>query len=174
MMFHKIALGGALVGLISATTAQATTVQKCLTVPQAEGLVTYLLPTAVEATRTKCATTLPATAALLKPNSEQLAKYKAAAQTAWPKAKAAVGVLAGDQLPRGISDDFLRPMADAMFTQMIGSEIKPKDCAIIDKIYSSLEPMPSANLATLAIAIVQESIKEDKAQKIPICKTLPK
>ncbi len=103
-------------------------------------------------------------------NSERLAKYRVASETAWPQAKNAVNVLAREKLPPEIDDELLRPIADAMFTQLIGNEIKPKDCALIGKIYSDLEPMPSTNLASLAITILQAATKDDEKQDIPICK----
>ncbi|MGB5485135.1 hypothetical protein [Parasphingorhabdus sp.] len=170
-MNNNLIVGLALAGLAQSVSAQTVPVQNCLSVAQAEALVTYLLPTAVQASRGKCATSLPATASLLKQNSEQLAKYRAASEGAWPQAKSAVTVLAGEKLPAGIDDTILRPIADAMFTQLISEEIKPKDCSLIAKIYHDLEPMPSSNLASLAISIVQAATKDDKKQDIPICKT---
>lgn len=169
-MNRSLTAGLAIFGLVHSATAQATQVEQCLSVAQAEALVTYLLPTAVQASRSKCAATLPATSSLLKENSAQLAKYRAASEGAWPKAKSAVSVLAGEKLPPEIDDALLRPIADAMFSQLIGEEIKPKDCNMIAKIYSDLEPMPSSNLASLAITIVQAATKDDKKQDIPICK----
>ena len=163
--------GLALFALTHSMAAQATQVEKCLSVAQAEALVTYLLPTAVQASRSKCAASLPVTAPLLRKNSEQLAKYRAASEGAWPQAKSAVTVLAGEKLPPEIDDALLRPIADAMFTKLIGEEIKPKDCTLIAKIYNDLEPMPSSNLASLAISIVQAAKKDDTKQDIPICKT---
>jgi len=159
-----------ILGLAHSASAQAAQVEQCLSVAQAEALITYILPTAVQASRDKCAATLPATAPLMKENSEQLAKYRAASESAWPQAKGAVSTLAGEKLPADIDDTLLRPIADAMFTQLIAEEIKPKDCSLIDKIYGDLEPMPSSNLASLAITIVQAATKEDKKQNIPICK----
>ncbi|MFK7841318.1 MAG: hypothetical protein AB8B54_03550 [Sphingorhabdus sp.] len=169
-MNKKMTIGLAIFGLAHAATVQATEVKQCLSVAQAEALVTYILPAAVKASRSKCTGTLPATAPLLAKNSEQLAKYVAASESAWPLAKGAVAVIAGDKIPADMDDSLLRPIADAMFGQLIGEEIKPKDCGIIDKIYSDLEPMPSANLASLAITIVQSATKNDKKQDIPICK----
>lgn len=169
-MKANLALGLAIIGLTQSAVAQAAEPARCLSVAQAESLVTYLLPKAVDASRTKCSASLPPTSSLLIANSQQIAKYRAASETSWPRAKTAVMVLAGDKLPPGMDDALLRPIADAMFTQLIGQEIKPKDCALIDKIYGDLEPLPSANLASLAVTIVQASAKEDKKQNIPICK----
>lgn len=162
--------GLALFALTHSMAAQATQAEQCLSVAQAEALVTYVLPTLVQTSRNKCSTSLPATASLLKENSEQLAKYRAASNDAWPKAKGAVSVLAGEKLPPEIDDTLLRPIADAMFSKLISDEIKPKDCSLIDKIYSDLEPMPSSNLASLAVTIMQAATKDDKKQDIPICK----
>ncbi len=169
-MNKKLIAGLMILGIAHSATAQATQVEKCLSVAQAEALVTYLLPSAVHASRTKCAASLPAATPLLKENSEQLAKYRAASEGAWPRAKSAVAVLAGEKLPPQIDDALLRPIADAMFTQLISEEIKPGDCNLIAKIYHDLEPMPSSNLASLAISLVQAATKDDKKQNIPICK----
>ena len=79
-------------------------------------------------------------------------------------------MIAGEKLPPEIDDALLRPITDAMFTSLIGEEIKPKDCALIAKIYQELEPMPSSNLASFAVAIVQAATKDDEKQDIPICK----
>lgn len=169
-MKTKFIIGLAMFGLAQSVAAQSTGTAACLSVVQAEALVTYILPKAVDASRAKCAASLPANAPLMIENSRQLAQYRTASESAWPQAKKAVGVLAGDKLPPNMDDALLRPIADAMFTQLIGNEIKPKDCATIGKIYGHLAPMPSANLASLVITIVQATAKEGKKQDIPICK----
>jgi hypothetical protein len=169
-MKHNLAFGFALLGLSQSAVVHAAETGNCLSVIQAEALVTYLLPKAVDTSRAKCSASLPATSPLMIENSEQLAKYRAASENAWPQAKSAVNRLAGDKLPPDMDDALLRPIADAMFTQLISQEIKSKDCAVIGKIYGDLEPMPTTNLASLAITIVQASSKEGKKQDIPICK----
>lgn len=169
-MKAEITIGLAMLSLTQAAAAQTAGPAACLSVVQAEALVTYILPKAVDASRTKCAANLPANAPLMIANSPQLAKYRAASETAWPQAKKAVNVLAGDKLPPNMDDALLRPIADAMVTQLISNEIKPKDCATIGKIYGDLAPLPSANLASLLITVVQATAKDGKKQDIPICK----
>lgn len=169
-MKSKLTIGLALFGLTQSAVAQSAEPAYCLSVAQAEALVTYLLPKAVDASRVKCSASLPATSPLMIKNSERLAEYRAASELAWPQAKNAVNVLAKEKLPPEMDDALLRPIADALFTQLIGNEIKPKDCALIGKIYGDLAPMPSANLASLAITIVQAATKDDEKQDIPICK----
>lgn len=170
-MKRHYAAGLVLVGFAQATALPAKQVENCLSVVQAEALVTYMLPTAVQAGRNKCAATLPPAASLFQRNSERLARYRAASETAWPQAKKAVAVLAGEKLPPGIDDALLRPIADAMITKLVGDEIKSKDCALIGKIYSDLEPMPPANLASLAVTLVQATTRNGQKRDIPICKT---
>ncbi len=170
-MKTKLTIGLAMLSLTQSAAAQSAGPAACLSVVQAEALVTYLLPKAVDAGRAKCSASLPASSPLMVKNSQQLTKYRVASESAWPQAKNAVNVLAGDKLPPGMDDALLRPIADAMFTQLIGNEIKPKDCATIGKIYGDLEPMPSTNLASLLITIVQATAKDGKKQDIPICKT---
>ena len=169
-MKSNLALALAVFGLGQPAIAQSADPVKCLTIPQAEALVTYLLPKAVDASRAKCSASLPATSPLMIDNSRRLAQYRAASESAWPQAKRAVSLLAGEALPPEIEDALLRPIADAMFSQLIGQGIKPKDCVMIDKIYADLEPMPSRNLASLAITIVQATAKDDRKPGIPICK----
>ena len=158
----------AVLALANSSILHAQTSDSCLSINQAEALVTYVLPKAVEASRSQCGSTLSATAPLMMENSEQLAKYRAASEAAWPEAKEAVNVIANNKMPAGLDDAFLKPVADALFTQLISEEIKPKDCALIDKLYTDLEPMPSANLASLAVTILQEATKDDGKQDIPI------
>ncbi len=169
-MKSNLALALALFAIGQPAIAQSAAPAKCLSVPQGEALVTYLLPKAVDASRAKCSASLPATAPLMIENTKRLAQYRAASENAWPQARKAVSLLAGDTLPAEMDDALLRPIADAMFSQMIGDGIKPKDCILIDKIYADLEPMPARNLASLAITIVQASSKDDGKPGIAICK----
>jgi len=169
-MKTTIAIGLAMIGLSQSAVAQSVQAANCLSTVQAEALVTYLLPKAVDASRTKCAASLPASSPLMIQNSERLARYRAASETAWPGARNAVNVLAGQKLPPNMDDALLRPIADAMFAQLIGNGIKSKDCAVIGKIYGDLEPMSPSNIASLAITIVQATARDGKKQDIPICK----
>ena len=166
----RVPVALALLGMAQSAVAQTSEPAKCLSVDQAEALVTYILPKAIDASRAACSTSLSASSALMIDNSERLANYRIASESAWPKAKSAVTILAGDKLPPDMDDALLRPIADAMFSKLIGEEIKPKDCALINKIYGDLEPMPAANLASLAITIVQASTKDGKKRGIAICK----
>ena len=172
MKFRKLAMVASVLSLMHATGGQAQEKSKCVRADEAKAMVSYLLPHAVDAARSKCSTTLSAEAALLQENSEQLAKYRAASENAWPDAKMAFQVMAGDKFPMDLDDAALKPFAGVLIAGMIQSEIKAKDCGLIDRIYTDLEPMPSANLASLVVNILIETMKNDKDTKLPICEAL--
>lgn len=168
-MKHFI-VGSAIIGLVQSNIAQAQELDKCVPPVQAEALITYILPKAVEAARSKCNLVLPAQSALMEENSERLINYRTASEAAWPKAREAVTTIAGEKLPDELDDSLLKPMADAIFTGMVSQEIKPKDCMLIDKIYADLAPMPSTNIASLLVTIIQASTKDGDKTNLPICK----
>jgi hypothetical protein len=170
MKFSKLALSGAALCMMNAAVVQAKQANQCISVEQAEAMVMYLLPQAVDASQKQCANNLPATATLLQTDSEQLEAYKAAAETAWPSAKHAFVALVESEFLANAGDELLRPLANVMMSQLINKEIKAKDCKLIDKIYSDLAPLLSANIAGLAITIFQASSEDDTKPDIPICK----
>ncbi len=168
---EKLTLAGAIIALTQAGIVQAQDNKPCISKSQAQALISYVLPKAVEASRLKCAAALPSASLLLEENSEQLARYNAASEAAWPEARQAVNIFAGDKLPEEMDDGLVRPIADAMFTQLISEEIKPKHCTTIDKIYTDLAPMPSSNIASLTVTIIEAATKDDEKTTFPICKT---
>ncbi|MEP2988991.1 MAG: hypothetical protein ABJN65_13455 [Parasphingorhabdus sp.] len=167
----KLILGTAILGLTQPSVAYAQVAEKCVQPEQAAALISYILPKAIEAAKSKCEPSLSIDSTLMEVNSERFASYQAASEAAWPKAKEAVNIIGGDKLPGDIDDSLLKPLADAIFTGMIAEQIKPKDCALIDQIYTDLAPMPSSNIASLTVTIIQAATKDDKKADLPICKT---
>ncbi len=171
MMKQKMATAIAVLAMLQANVAHAAeTAPKCLSTVQAEALIMYLLPKAVDASRDRCAAVLPIDSALMAENSNRLEEYDAASESAWPQAREALAVISDDKVPAELDDRLVRPIADLIATTMIGDAINPRDCRVIDKIYGDLEPMPSRNLASLAVTIIQVSTKDDANTDIPICK----
>lgn len=166
----KLILTTVTLGLIHSNIAQAQDNRKCLQPGQAEALITYVLPKAIEAAQSKCSSVLPAESSLMESDSDRLSEYQTASDAAWPKAKEAVSAISGDKLPADIDDALLKPLTDSIFTGMISDEIKPKDCPTIDKIYSDLAPLPSSNIASLTVTIIQAATKDDENSSLPICK----
>ncbi|HEY9092704.1 hypothetical protein [Parasphingorhabdus sp.] len=169
----KISAAAAMIGLLSATSLQAAETQQCIPPETAESLLTYVLPGALGALRTKCTSSLPANAPLLQTDSPQVQKYEAASAAAWPKAAPAIRILAGQNFPADIELDAFRPLIDAMVPAMLVQELKTEDCPTINKVYSLLEPVPAANLATLTVMLAQlgsNETKENEKDPFNICK----
>lgn len=172
-MLRKISTTSAVIALLSATSAQAAEPKQCIPAETAESLITYVLPGALGAVRTKCAGSLPASAALLQVDSERMLRYEADSQRAWPEASAALGLMVGQDLPENLEMDALRPFVGAMIPAMLAQEIKSTDCATIEKVYSLLEPMPTANLASLTVMLAQlgnSGNEEGRKDPFNICK----
>lgn len=167
---NKLILGTAIFGMVQSGIAQAQEPKKCIPPVQAEALITYMLPKAVKAAQSKCGLALPSRSALMQEQSERLIEYQKASEKAWPNAKAAVSAIAGDKFPGELDDELIKPLADAIFIGLITEEIKPKDCGLIDKIYGDLAPMPSSNIASLTVTIIQAATKDEKKSNLPICK----
>lgn len=175
-MLKKISTVSAVLALLNATALQAAEAEQCMTPETAESLITYVLPVALDAARNKCASSLPATAALLQVDSAQMQRYVADSQDAWPKASTAIGLLVGQDLLENMEVNAFRPFIDAMIPAMLTKEIKEKDCPSIDKVYGLLEPMPTSNIASLTVMLVQlgNNDKEDgKKSSFNICKAAP-
>jgi len=173
-MFQKISTAAALIAMLNATSLQAAEAKQCMSAEAAESLITYVIPGALGAVRSKCADSLPTTAALLQINSVQMQRYEEDSRKAWPQASVAMGLIVGEDLPENIGMDAFRPFVDAMIPTMIAQEVKASDCPTIDKVYSLLEPMPTSNLAGLTVMLVQLGSNDDKepGRKDPfnICK----
>lgn len=172
-MLNKISAASAIIALLSATSVQAAEPKQCIPAETAESLITYILPGALGAVRTKCSTSLPASAALLEVDSVRMQRYEADSQRAWPKASTAIGLMVGQDLPENLGTDAMRPFVDAMIPAMLAQEIQAKDCPTIDKVYSLLEPMPTANLASLTVMLAQlgsNGKQESRKDPFNICK----
>ncbi|WP_422343821.1 hypothetical protein [Parasphingorhabdus sp.] len=175
-MFRKLSGAAAIIALINSTSIQAAETGQCISAEAAESLITYVIPGALGAVRSSCADSLPATAALLQSNSDQMQRYEEASRNAWPQASLAMRSMFGEDLPEDIGIDVVRPFVDAMIPALIAQEVKPADCPNINKVYTLLEPMPTANLASLTVMLAQlgkdSDVEGESRRKDPfnICK----
>lgn len=172
-MLNKISAAAAIIALLNTASLHAAEAKQCIPPETAESLVTYVLPSALGAVRTKCMNSLPTTAALLQTDSAQMQKYEEASLKAWPEAATAIRSMVGQDLPENMEMDALRPFLDAMIPAMLAQEIKTQDCPTIDKVYGLLEPMPTENLASLTVMLAQlgsDDQKEGRKDPFNICK----
>lgn len=172
-MLKEISATLAMTALLSATSAQAVEPRQCISAEAAESLITYVLPGALDAVRTKCSASLPASAALLQVDSARMQRYEADSQRAWPEASTVIELMVGQNFPENLEMDAMRPFVDAMLPAMLAQKVNPTDCPTIDKVYSLLEPMPTANLASLTVMLAQlgsNGDKEGRKDPFNICK----
>lgn len=163
---------------LSATGAQAAeaAVQQCVTPAEAGGLILALAPDAFRTVGKTCAAVLPPSALIRQTSGPFIGKYQAESDRSWPLAQAAIVKLAGPRDGRDIGQlgpDAVRQVITAMLMAKLGTAIKEKDCALVERIVASLEPLPPHNLADLLVTIIQaadaDKVRKGGKSQLPIC-----
>jgi len=157
---------------MGATTA-ATAAGPCLRGPEVESLAAVALPDLIRGAGVACLNTLPPEALVRQPSSELVQRYQAAADAAWPAARAALGRVAPPEIAGLLNSDLVRPMLTSLITAALIGKVKPGDCRAIDRASNLLAPLPPQNTAGL-VGMVLQLVAEEKAKKqestpIPIC-----
>ena len=149
----------------------------CLTAREFTDLSSYALPSIITGTAQRCSVALPANA-FLKRNGPSLAsRYAVAKPAAWPGAKAAFIKLSGGMnadavnLFRALPDDKLQPMVDTLVEGLIGQQIPPQRCTMIDETVRLLAPLPPQSTARLIALAVGFGSRAGGAKlgKIALC-----
>lgn len=136
-----------------ANAAQTITMQlPCVSAPEAEALITSILPETIEQLGTSCAGQLPPGALLRQPPTALIARYRADADAAWPGAQKAVQRLAGDNIGGLLSGNLARPLIASLLAPAITRAVQPADCPAYDRIVTLAQPLPPRNLAGLLVA----------------------
>jgi hypothetical protein len=165
----------ALLALSVPTSANAQLAGGCLSPVEAEGLVTYSLPSIIRSLSARCTATLPATAPLILAGSVTAARYQPEADKAWPLARAAFDTLAGVKMAGVIGDAGTRKLLDTAIAGGLAAKLKVQDCPVIDQMIDLLQPLPAPNMARMTIILMQLRGKDAKSGGAPftICPTLP-
>lgn len=174
---RMIAPLAALTALASAQTAQAQQ-QACVSPADLSDAVTYAMPIAFDAVRTTCASRLDRRGFVAARGEAYIAQFRARQATAWPGALRMLRVfMAGEDtggtdvgaLIAGMPAETVRPFVDGLISQLLTEEIKPQDCARIERGIEVMSPMPADNLGPLIAFIVELSdVKDPK-----ICPSAP-
>lgn len=166
---RRIALALTIPAMLASAAAQAQNAKPCVTAAEGEGLALYVMPDIVRSASQTCKPRLPATALLANP-APLIVKFRAESEAAWPAARAAFAKIAGEDVAPFLEGDMAKPMLSAMMGPMIASEIKPKDCAVINRMVELLQPLPARNTAAIFITIAQLAQKDGKPDsKLPLC-----
>lgn len=140
----------------AANATQAVTLQlPCVTAPEAEALITSVLPETVEALGKACAGVLPPGALLRQPPSGLIARYRAEADAAWPGAQGAVTRLVGTDASPLLSGSLARPLIASLLAPAITRAVRADECPAYDRIIALAQPLPPRNLAGLFVAAWQ-------------------
>lgn len=164
----------ALLALI-ATPVAASAQTRCLTTADAEAIALVAMPDIIRETGRVC-TALPAASLVRRPTSAFLARYDAAADAAWPAARAAIVKLSDPSVDMLLQSDYARPLLTSLFAPQIVGHVQPADCPTIDRLVTLLDPLPPRNTAGIIVATLQY-LKARKARgkqvaavpDLPVC-----
>ncbi|MHA6722995.1 hypothetical protein [Sphingomonas sp. RS2018] len=148
---------------------QGAAAQTCVPQREAEALFLVLAPTAVTSVAQKCAPTLTAGAYLPRAAPRLSAKFAGEADAAWPQARAAIAKIGGADVTPMLDSELGRPMLTAMIGQMVAKEVKPTDCAAIDRVLSLLDPLPARNTVSLLVVLAELAGRNRKTGSFSIC-----
>lgn len=124
----------------------------CLTAREFTDLSTYALPSIIGATAQRCSAALGPEAFLRRSGASLSSRYASAKPGAWPGAKVAFLKLSGSDaanLLRGLPDDKLQPLADALVEGLITQQVPTQRCRTIDTFVRLVAPLPPQNTAEL-------------------------
>lgn len=133
--------------------------RSCLTRPEAEAVLLTVAPDALTSVGIVCAAALPSDALIRRPGA-LLDRLRAGSNAAWPRAQDAIRKLAGEEIGSLLGTDAARPILSALVAPLIATQVKPDDCARIDRIMTALAPLPPRNIATLIVEFI--GVAQDK------------
>lgn len=162
-----------ILALAATASAAQPPARPCLTGAQAEAVFLAVAPAAVRAAGVVCTTSLPPGALLRQPNGPFLDKLQTASAGAWPNAIAAVRGLVGPDIAPLLDSEVMRPMLGGLIAPLIVADLKPADCAKVDRITTLLAPLPARNIAALGITILQfaqdDARRRGRTLRVPLC-----
>lgn len=138
----------------------------CLTAAEAEAIALVAMPDILRQTGRVC-TMLPPASLLRRPGGAFLARYDAAADAAWPAARAAIVRLSDPAVDVLLQSDYARPMLTSIFAPQVLGRVQASDCPTIDRLVTLLEPLPPRNTAGIIVATLQY-LRAEKARGKPV------
>lgn len=133
----------------------------CLTEPEAQSMVLVALPDILRETGQLCAPQLAA-GSPIRQGSALTARYQAAADQAWPTARAAIVKLSDPAADILLQSDYARPLLTSIIVPLIVGRIATRDCGTIDRLVTNLAPLPPRNTAAIVVTTLKY-LKREKA-----------
>ena len=163
-----------------AAAAQAAEAQ-CLAPAEVRALATFAMPSVLTGLIDRCTPEVGASGFMTTQGRNLVASYAAYKESAWPTARKAFFRLAGSKsdsseataMMAKMPDAALQPFVEGMIGGMIGSKLKPGQCAIADKMMRLLAPLPPENTSELLGTILElaEGDKKSGPGGLAICKS---
>ena len=169
----RLAATLALLSTSQLSAAAPAPARACMTPAELRGMVAYVLPSAMTTLIERCRPGLPAGASLLGRGGQLVAEFEAGRAAAFPLARRAFAKFSdvGDKNTTAIMltmpDETLRPIVDETLSNKLVGSIAVKDCADIDRIFATLEPLPASNFIDLFTQVVTIGARDDK--KMSVC-----
>lgn len=159
-------------GMVAAPTAVQG---RCLTTIEAESIAQVALPAIIRSTGSACAGALPPTSLVRQANGSLIEKYDAAADRAWPTARAAIAKLSDPMIEGLLSSDYARPVITTLIAPLVVGRVAVEDCPVIDTLITQLAPLPAVNTATIVVTTLRY-LQHEKAKgrnvavpDLPLC-----
>jgi hypothetical protein len=163
-----------------AAAAQAAEAQ-CLSSAEVRALATFAMPSVLTGLIDHCVPEVGAGGFMTTQGQSLVANYAARKDAAWPTARKAFFRLAGSksdsseatEMMAKMPDAALQPFVEGMIGGMVGSKLKPGQCATADKIMRLLSPLPPENTSELLGTILElaEGDKKSGPGGLAICKS---
>ena len=170
MTRYVFRIAGAL-ALLSTAQLQAaapTDAKPCITQPEVHGMVAYILPSIVTSVVSRCQATLPPSAAMLSRGPQLATALVGGRVAAFPLARQGFAKFTdqGNKLVTGMllrmSEVQLRPIMEAAVEQELMSSFKVRDCADIDRVFATLQPLPANNFVDLFTQVIALAARNNK------------
>lgn len=164
-----------LLALVASAQLSAAQAKQCLTEPEMRGLVGYALPAVADAVVQRCSSILPANSFLNSRGAKLVSDLRLGQSAAWPAARSAIGKIgSGDgksdetlsELPEGL----VGPLMEGMIQERFVDDLKPQGCKDIDRVLTTLAPLPAANMVEMITQIAMIAARDDK--KMPTCQAV--
>lgn len=155
------------VALFSSAQLSAAPAQQCLNQTDVHGLVAYMLPSLAETVVERCASRLPSSSYLNTRGSGLIGELRKGQSAAWPAARDAMVKMAGkddssSEMFRSMPESVVGPIMEETLTGEMGDDIKPQNCKDIDRVLSTMAPLPAANLVDMVTAIAMIAGRDGK------------
>lgn len=163
MCLKKLAAGAALLGMSAQVAAQPA----CLTNAEAETMIQAMLPTLISNVSEQCSAHLPANANLIARSQSLGERYTPAAEAARAQAAGlALRILDDGEAVQMLDNDSGGDLVLGIFEMGIAvamaEAMDVTSCAIADRVFTALEPLPSRNFSSLLTLLIEIGSRDDE------------